>query len=205
MSNFPDYREVVWDATTPRHLSVVDQVHILVSVTGLLAPRVVIDPSDPSGDALLARQPSAISELAAAEQYFLARYRKYHRLEDFTTSERLRKLRTDPDTGVLDLTEDETADATDFASNEYVSHHGLAAGLGRGECAVLAIAANRELAAGLDDGAARRLAASIGVRVVTTEDLLRAAVDRSVVSKDDAESIQQSLVSRGFRGSLSLY
>jgi hypothetical protein len=101
-----------------------------VSVTGLLAPRVVIDPSDPSGDALLARQPSTISELAAAEQYFLARYRRYQRLEDFTTSERLRKLRTDPDTRVLDLTEDEMTDAADFASNEYVPVMGWLPGSG---------------------------------------------------------------------------
>lgn len=188
-----------------RHLSVLNQAHILVSATGLLAPRVVVDPSDPSGDVLLTRQPSTLSELAAAEQYFLARYRKHQRLEDFTTSEQLRKLRADPDTRVVDLTEDEVADAADFASSEYVYHHGLAVGLGRGECAVLAIAVNRGLAAGLDDGAARRLAASIGVSVVTTEDLLRAAVDRCIVSKEDAESIQQSLVGRGFRGSASLY
>jgi uncharacterized protein with PIN domain len=205
MSNFPNYWEVVWDVTTPRHLSVVDKAHILVSVTGLLAPRVVVDPSDPSGDALLARRPSTISELAAAEQHFLARYRRCRRLDDLTISERLRKLRADPDVRVLDLTDDEMADATDFASSEYVYHHGLAAGLGRGECATLAIAANRELAAGLDDGAARRLAASIGVPVVTTEDLLRAAVDRCMISKNEAEDIQESLTGRGFRGSPSLY
>ena len=125
MTSLPGYGEVVWDATTPRHLSVVDQAHILVSVTGLLTPRVVANPSDPSGDALLAMRPSSVSELAAAEQHFLARYRTCHRLEDFTISERLRKLRTDPDARVLDLTEDETADAADFASSEYVFHYGV--------------------------------------------------------------------------------
>jgi hypothetical protein len=196
---------VVWDTTAPRHLAVVNRIEILVTVTGLLAPRAVLDPADPSGDDLLARQPSTISEIACAEQRFLARHRQSRRLDDLAISERLRKLRVDPDTRVLDLTEQEADDAATFASSQFADRVGLLDGLGRGECAVLAVAASRELTAGIDDGAARKVASFIGVCVFTTEDLLRTAVARLLVSKAEAEGIHQSLLDQGFRGSASLY
>jgi len=202
---FPNRWEVVWDTTAPRHLAVVNHVEILVTVTGLLAPRVIVDPADPSGDDLLTMHPSTISEVACAEQRFLARHRQFGRLDDLAVSERLRKLRVDPDTRVLDLTEEEAEDADTFGSSQFADRVGLLDGLGRGECAVLAVAANRELTAGVDDGAARRVASSIGVPVFTTEDLLRAAVARLLVSRAEAEDIHQSLLDQGFRGSASLY
>lgn len=192
---------MVWDTTGPRHLALVERTDVLVAVTGLTVPRLVADPSDPIAEALLDVEASALSEVAGAERYFRDRHRRGGQVDDYERALRLSALRRHPELRVLDLEADEFDDMEVMASGAFVAKHGLVAPLGRGERAVIAIAANREMVAGLDDGVAQNIALdAFGVVSMTTQDLLRAAIAEEKLSEAEASAINASLLANGFRG-----
>ena len=168
-------------------------------------PRIVADPSEPFGNDLLLTNPDALSEISGAEWHFLRKFRRHSDLADFVRAERLAAARKHPELIVVDLTDVERDDFDVFASQAFTSRHELLVPLGRGERAVIAVAANREWTAGLDDGAARRVAASLGVVVTTTQQLLIAAVAQGHLSKTDANELYGRLLDGGFRGPPDLY
>lgn len=197
---------VVWDVTAPRHLALVGRADLLFAVTGLTVPRQVADPADPTGEDILLRQWESLSELAAAEQHFLSLSRRTGNIEDLDRSRRLAAVRTHPDLQVVDLTEEERDNMAVLASRGFAERMGFTlGGLGTGERAVLAVSANRDCIAGLDDGAARDAAREWGVPVMTTQDLLRAAVDGLLITREEAEAINTALLHDGFYGQQQLY
>lgn len=199
-------RDVIWDVTAPRAPATVGHSDLLFEVTGLTVPRVVADPSDPIGDDLLDVDVGGLSELAAAEQYFRhrLRYRQSADPADYDRAVRLANLRQHPDLRVIDLDSDEADNAKVLASPAFRKRLGQTLPLGRGEIAVIAVAVNREYVAGLDDGAARAAAAEWGVQTMTTQDLLRAAIERGVKSPGEAQAINDAILAEGFRGDAQL-
>jgi hypothetical protein len=86
-------RTVIWDVTAPRALALVGHADLMIAVTGITVPRIVADPNDPSGDELLATPADALSELAAAEQYFRHKHRRHREPADYHRAVRLAELR----------------------------------------------------------------------------------------------------------------
>jgi predicted nucleic acid-binding protein len=198
-------RTVVWDATAPRHLALADALDILIAVTGLRTPRIVADPSEPSGDDLLICNPDTLSEISSAEWHFLYEFRRHGDLADFQRAGRLAAVRKRPELIVEDLTEDEQDDFEVYASQAFTRRHDLLVPLGRGERAVIAVAGNRQWTAGLDDGAARAVAEALGVAVITTQQLLITAVTQGHLSKAEANDLYRRLLDGGFWGPPDLY
>jgi hypothetical protein len=191
---------VVWDTTAPRHLALVGALDVLIAVTGLRVPRIVADPSESTGADLLIKGPEVLSEISSAEWHFLWNFRHHNDLADFTRAERLAAVRKHPKLIVEDLTEVERDDFEVFASEAFVRRHNLIVPLGRGERAVLAVAANRQWTAGLDDGTARDVAKALRVAVTTTQQLLIAAIDQGHLSESEANDLYGRLLEGGFRG-----
>lgn len=198
-------RTVVWDATAPRHLALADALDILLAVTGLRTPRIVADPSEPSGDDLLIRNPDALSEISSAEWHFLYEFRRHGDLADFGRAGRLAAVRKRPELIVEDLTDDEQDDFEVYASQAFTRRHDLLVPLGRGERAVIAVAGNREWTAGLDDGAARTVAEALGVAVTTTQQLLITAITQGHLSDAEANDLYGRLLDGGFWGPPDLH
>ena len=69
----------------------------------------------------------------------------------------------------------------------------------------IAVAANRECIAGVDDAAARAAADEWGVPTVTTQDLLRAAIAEGVASAAEAEAVNALMLAEGFFGTPHLW
>lgn len=200
MNSWFSRRPVVWDVTAPRALAAAGRADLLFSVTGLWVPRTVADPADPQGDALLNAAPGDLSELAAAEQHFRHRHRRLGDAEDYDRAVRMAAVRSDPNLRVLDLSAEELDDMRVLESPGFRQRLGHVLPLGRGERAALAVAANRELIAGLDDAAARAAADDWGVPTMTTQDLLRAAVAGRVISDRVARAVNDRLLAEGFYG-----
>jgi hypothetical protein len=196
---------VIWDTTAPRHLALASRYRLLVSVTGLLVARVVADPSDPGGQQLLAAAPDELSEIAAAERHFRFRYSRHRDGADSDRANALATLRSDPDLQVVDLTIDEQEDMDVLATPAAQRRLGLAMPLGRGERATLAVAANRDWTAGLDDAAARSVAEQWRVPVMTTQDFLRLAAADLTVTREEARQINRELLGGGFFGEAQLW
>jgi len=196
---------VIWDTTAPRHLALAARHRLLVSVTGLLVAREVADPSDPSGRGLLAADPDELSEIAASERHFRLRYGRHRDRADRDRAVALATLRSDPDLQVVDLTVEEQEDMHVLATPAGQRRLGLAAALGRGERATLAVAANRDWIAGLDDAAARSVAEQWRVQVMTTQDFLRRAAADLTLTRDEAEQINRQLIDGGFFGDAQLW
>ncbi len=125
-------------------------------------------------------------------------------VEDYDRPVRLAALCQDPDLTVLDL-DDEVDEMEVMVSRAFLAKYGLVTPLGRGERAVLAIGANGEMVAGVDDGAARLVAVRLGVVTMTTQDLLRAAVAEAKLSEREAAGINADLLATGFRGTRQLW
>jgi hypothetical protein len=191
---------VVWDTTAPRHLALVGALDVLIAVTGLRVPRIVADPSEPSGEDLLIKDSAGLSEISSAEWHFLWNFRHYNDFADFTGAERLAAVRRNPNLIVVDLTDVECDDFEVFASDAFARRHNLLVPLGRGERAVIAVAANRRWTAGLDDGAARDVARELRVAVTTTQQLLLTAIDQGHLSESQANELYRRLLDGGFRG-----
>jgi hypothetical protein len=90
-------RTVIWDTTAPRHLALAGALDVLIAVTGLRLPRIVADPSEPTGDDLLIKDPDALSEICASEWHFLWKFRRHNDLADLVHAERLAGVRKRPE------------------------------------------------------------------------------------------------------------
>ena len=203
MTNSSDV--VIWDTTAPRHLGAVGRHDILITATGMNVPRVVLDPADPTGEALLGHSVDGLSEIAAAEGWFRRSFRRSPNEADFQAAENLAKLRQDPEVRVVDFEADELDDATTFGSEAFANRMGLLAPLGKGEAAVLAVAANREWRAGLDEAAARGVADQLGIPTVTTQQWLTEQVATLSLGKREAQRVYEQMRRGGFRGPPDLW
>jgi hypothetical protein len=167
---------VVWDVTAPRHLAIAGRLDILLEVAGFQATRVVANPADPIEDDLLGVPLELLSELAAAEQYYLTLFRRFGKTTYLNCSLQLQQARHHPDLQILEMNDEEHDAAEVFESWPFAARNGLLAPLGRGEASVLAVTSERGLVAGLEDADARRIAVSYGIQVVTVSDLFQAAI-----------------------------
>jgi len=198
-------RTVIWDATAPRHLALAGALDVLVAVTGLRVPRIVANPLEPYGEDLLITDPDALSEVSSAEWHFLRKFRQKNDLADFERAERLAAVRKHRQLVVVDLDESEHDDFEVFASETFTRKHALIAPLGRGERAAIAVACNRQWTAGLDDGAARRVAGGLGVTVTTTQQLLMTATAEGHLSEAEADDLYRRLLEGGLYGPPDLH
>jgi predicted nucleic acid-binding protein len=203
LSTSPLQREGIICNTTPvRYFAIVARVDLLVQTCGgrLTVPRIVFDPDeDPD-----VRPASLLSEIAQSERYWAVRSHAGDALEVLT---RLRSLRSRHDVEAVDLDDAELAIFAAVSSRQFAREIGLAAPLGRGEAAVIAIAENRGWTAVIDDWAGRESLAlrAPGVEVVTTRELLRSGALDGHVSSSEAEDIYAAMRARGYRGPEGLW
>lgn len=193
----------VCDATPIRHFAVVGQFDLLIEALGgaLRTPRQIFDPDDQ-----VDVPGSLVSEIGNSERHF--RRRSAADAEATDRWSRLRSLRLRDDIVVLDLTLDEDDAYTELMSLAFTRAHRLAAPLGRGEAAVIAIAESRGYRVVMDDGPARRVLKerSPGHDVETTRDVLRVAVtEQELISSAEAQIVYGDMIEGGYRGPQSLW
>ena len=197
-------RTVVWDATAPRHLALADALDVLIAVTGLRTPRIVADPSEPSGDDLLIRNPDALSEISAAEWHLL--YEFVVMVTWQTSGAPGAWLRY---ANVLNSSSRTSPMTSKMISRCMPARHSAADTTSSSpsgeERAVIAVAGNREWTAGLDDGAARTVAEALGVAVATTQQLLITAITQGHLSETEANDLYGRLLDGGFWGPPDLH
>ncbi len=189
--------------TTPvRIFAITGQFDLLAEAVGgtVRVPREVLDPEeDPDlPEALL-------SEVGRAQRYFSKRSSDAEALQ---RRERLAALRTRPDIEIIDLEAAEQERKAELTSRATAGSHGLAAPLGQGEAAVMALAERREWLAVVDDAAARQVLAAIAptVGVVTSRELLvRAATDSGALDSALAMLIYSDMLAAGYRGPPDLF
>jgi predicted nucleic acid-binding protein len=189
--------------TTPlRHLALARRVDLLSTVLGgsIRTPRQVFDDEeDPEGPAY------QVSELGQSQRYFA------DRADDGEMAERwgrLLELRARSDIEVIDLNDDELEAYAEVQTGEFAKGAGLAAALGPGEAAVIAIAENRGWAAVLDDAAGRTVLAdrAPACEVATTRHVIRLAVtEYELLDSSEAQILYDSLRADGYRGPTSLW
>jgi hypothetical protein len=189
------------DTTPLRYFAIVGQFDLLVSTLGapLHAPRQVFDPDD-----RIDELGSLVSEIGDSERHYMRRQARSPEATDNWS--RLRAIRQRQDIITIDLTDEEDAAYTELRSQTFTRSHALAAPLGRGEAAVIAIAEARNQRVVMDDGPARRILneRSPGHQIMTTRDALRAAAGRAVESPE-AEIIYSDMLAAGYRGPPSLW
>jgi predicted nucleic acid-binding protein len=202
LSTSTRHREVVCNTTPIRIFAVVGQFDLLVDAVdgSVRMPREVLDPEeDPDlPEALL-------SEVGRAERHFAKRSRDPEALE---RRQRLAALRRRADIQVVDLSDAELDRKAQLTSRSTARTHGLAAPLGAGEAAVMALAEGRGWAAVIDDAAARRVLAEIapGVAVMTSRELLvRAVTESDLLDSAEAMLIYADLLAAGYRGPAGLF
>lgn len=180
----------------------VGQFDLLIGALGgaLRTPRQVFDPEDD-----LDRPGPLVSEIGNSERYF--RRRSAGDVEVTQKWNNLRSIRVREDIEVLDLTDEEEGAYTELTSLAFTRVQGLAAPLGRGEAAVMAIAENREYAVVMDDGPARRVLneRSPGHEVMTTRQVLRLAVAKELIDSASAQLVYIDMLAEGFRGPTALW
>jgi predicted nucleic acid-binding protein len=194
--------EIICNTTPVRYFAIVARVDILVGACGgrLVVPRIVFDPDeDPD-----LRPASLLSEIGQSERYWAVRSHAGDALEVLS---RLRSLRTRDDVGAIDLDEAELAIFAEVSGRRFAREMGLAAPLGKGEAAVIAIAENRGWTAVVDDWAGRESLArrAPAVEVLTTRELLRATALDGDLSSSEAEKIYAEMRARGYRGPEGLW
>ena len=180
-----------------RYFAFVNRADLLAATCGgrIRIPRIVLDPDeDPDS-----RPAALLSEIGQSERYWAARSREADALENWS---RLRALRTRTDIETVDLDDEELHIFAEVSSQRFAREAGLAAPLGAGEAAVIAIAENRGWRAVVDDAAAREALAlrAPAVYVTTTRELLRRAALDGLVSSSDAENIYAEMRGKGYRG-----
>lgn len=191
----------VCDTTPLRYFAIVGQFDILVETVGapILVPRQVFDRDDRVDEL-----GTLVSEIGNSERHY-----QRHSADSAEATEswsRLRAVRQRSDIQVLDLTVEEDDAYTELTSRAFTRAHGLAAPLGPGEAAVIAIAENRGNRVVMDDGPARRILdeRSPGHDILTTRDVLRAAAGQSIESPE-AEIIYGDMLADGYRGPDNLW
>lgn len=202
MNTSPLQREGIICNTTPvRYFAIVARLDLLARACGgrLTVPRIVFDPEeDPD-----VRPASLLSEIGQSERYWAVRSHSGDALEVLS---RLRSLRSRHDVDAIDL-DAELAIFAEVSSRQFARQIGLAAPLGRGEAAVIAIAESRDWTAVIDDWAGRESLAlrAPAVEVLTTRELLRAAAVDGHVTSSEAEDIYSDMRARGYRGPEGLW
>jgi predicted nucleic acid-binding protein len=180
-----------------RYFTIVGQFDVLVGALGppVRVPRQVFDPDD-EVDTLGA----LVSEIGSSERHFRSRSRRDP--ESTEKWSRLLVLRQRTDIEVLDLTDEEDEAYTELRSAVFTRAHGLAAPLGKGEAAVIAIAEHRGFRAVMDDGPARRVLneRSPGHEIMTTRDVLRVAASEQVIDSAEAQLVYDDMLAEGYRG-----
>jgi predicted nucleic acid-binding protein len=180
----------------------VGQFDLLVAALGgtVRTPRQVFDPDDAVDEPF-----ALVSELGNSERHFR---RRSHDPEAMDRWSRLRSLRQRDDIDVVDLEADEEASYTELVSAEFARQNRLAAPLGKGEAAVIAIAENRGDRAVIDEHVGRRILEdrSPGHGVLTTREVLRVAVtEQDLVSSAEAQIIYADMLADGYRGPENLW
>lgn len=198
----PQRERVICNTTPVRYFALVGRIDLLVEAGGgrLTVPRVVFDPDeDPD-----LRPTSLLSEIGQSERYWAVRSHAVDALEMLT---RLRSLRSRTDVEAIDLADEELVILAEVSSRRLARDIGLAAPLGRGEAAVIAIAENRSWSAVIDDRAGRDSLAlrAPAVEVVTTREVLRASALDGPISSSEAEQIYGEMLARGYRGPANLW
>lgn len=198
LTTFEPPPDAVCNTTPLRYFAVVGHFDLLVEALGglLRVPRQVLDPEDdPEGIA------SLLSEIGQTERYLGTRSDEIERWS------RVRALRQRTDIEVLDLDQDELSLFAEFRSSSFRKQLGLAAVLGPGEAAAMAIAITRGLSAILDDAAARKalMHKSPATDVWTSREVLRSAAGRGLITSDAAATIYLDMRDAGYRGPDSLW
>jgi len=190
---------IICNTTPVRHYALVGQFDLLVSTMGgrVLVPRQVLDlDDDPDG----LSPTSLLSEIGRSERYWAARSGDQEGMERWN---RLRALRPRTDIEVVDLEDAEVGIFAEVSSGGFARSLGLAAPLGAGEAAVIAIAETRRWDAALDDFAARTVLRhrNPGIQIRTSRDLLRqAVVARSLLDSAEAQSVYGDMLVEGYKG-----
>jgi predicted nucleic acid-binding protein len=203
LNTSPRQREGIICNTTPvRYFAIVARLDLLARACGgrLTVPRIVFDPDeDPD-----VRPASLLSEIGQSERYWAVRSHAEDALEVLS---RLRSLRSRQDVDVIDLDDAELASFAEVSRRQFARKIGLAAPLGRGEAAVIAIAENRDWTAVIDDWAGRESLSlrAPGVEVLTTRELLRTAAVDGHVSSSEAEDVYAEMRTKGYRGPEGLW
>lgn len=168
----------------------------------MLVPRQVLDPED-NQDELAPT--SLLSEIGRSERYWAARSGDPEGMERWN---RLRALRRRSDIEVVDLDGAEMDLFSELSSQGFARSLGLAAPLGAGEAAVVAIAETREWDAALDDFAARSALGhrNPGIEIRTSRELLRQAVVAcSLLDSTEAQNVYEDMLVQGYRGPAMLW
>jgi predicted nucleic acid-binding protein len=193
----PQREPAICNTTPVRYFALVGRFDLLVRVLGgeVHVPRIVLDP-DEETDAVPA---SLLSEIGQSERYWAARASGSEALEDWS---RLRMLRQRTDIEIVDLDDEELNSFAHVSGRAFALEIGLAAPLGRGEAAVIAIAESRGWRAILDDAGARNALKhrNPAAQVQTTVDLLRAAAAQGLLLTADAETVYAEMRAKGYRG-----
>jgi len=191
-------REHITDTTALRHFALIGQVSLLARLMGgvVHVPREILDPDEAVDSVVL-------SEIGNALRYINGpRYVHPDREEH---AQRLRDLSVDRSVAVVDLDDEELAEASRLSGRQFARQMRRAR-LGAGEAAVMAVALARDWTAVIDDKDARTVLASIKphARTVTCQTLLRVGAGDVLVSSE-AQLVYLDLVKAGFRGPPSLW
>ena len=162
-------------------------------------PRLVFDDEDD-----LTGPPDLLSEIGASEQYWAKRAQRAEAAEYWL---RLGNLRTRSDIHIVDMELTELERYAELVSRNVQRRFRLAAKLGRGEAAVIAIAEEREWVAVIDDWEGRMVLQELSpsTRSITTRDFLRAAVFEQVIDTGAADGIYRAMLEAGYRGPSNLW
>lgn len=194
--------DVASDTSVLRYFALAKQLDLLKAIFRgrILVPREILDPDDDS-----VGQAGLRSEIGHTELYWEKRSKEADAADYWA---RVRRIRTLMGKGIeiVDLDASEIETAAYLQGRGAATHYGLAAALGAGESAVIALAEHRGWAAAMDEGAGRRV---LGLRVPTARtytcvDLLRAAVPK-LIKKTEASAIYEEMLDRHYRGPASLY
>ncbi|HEV2173098.1 MAG TPA: hypothetical protein VGR71_06005 [Nitrospira sp.] len=120
---------------------------------------------------------------------------------------RFRALRQRRDLAVIDLDLHELSVVGEITARRYLRRFGKPGRLGKGEAAVIALAENRGWTPIMDDRPGRQiLSARVpGSSCFTTDDILRRAALRGLISSREAESAYQEMRRLGYRGPQRLW
>jgi predicted nucleic acid-binding protein len=198
----PQHERVICNTTPVRYFAIVGRLDVLVDACGgrLTVPRIVFDPDeDPD-----VRPASLLSEIGRSERYWAARS---HAADALEISARLRSIRARDDVEAIDLDDVELAIFAEVSSLRFARELGLAASLGKGEAAAIAIAENRDWPAIIDDWAGRECLAqrAPGAGVMTTRDVLRTSALDGRLTSSEAEHVYAEMRARGYRGPEGLW
>ena len=192
---------LVCNTTPTRYFALTSQVDLLAQVCGgsIRVPRLVLDPDDDETD-----RPELQSEIGASERFWAKRATGPEAVENWL---RLGALRIRTDIVVIDMVIGELERFAELVSRDTQERYGLAAPLGKGEAAVIAIAESRDWIAVMDDREGLRVLQGLSpsTRSMTTTDLLRKAVYDQIIDTGEADVVYEQMLDKGYWGPTSLW